>query len=123
MAESLLPVGMKFTKRFWSTEDIKRRVDYTICVNVSEGNLQYQIKVSFLLEIISKLIFSKVNASNYDWCQNLHDELGKLFTSVNKTRADKNLHTISHRPNGLVSINVIQVKFNFFFLFFEKDFF
>ena len=59
MAESLLPVGMKFTKRFWSTEDIKRRVDYTICVNVSEGNLQYQIKVSLFLEIFSKLIFFK----------------------------------------------------------------
>ena len=45
MAESLLPVGLNFTKRFWSTEDVKRRVDYSISLSASQGQISYKIKV------------------------------------------------------------------------------
>lgn len=50
-----------------------------------------------------------MNGVNYQWCQALHDELAKLFSTVNKTRAVKNLFDISTRPTGLVSINILQV--------------
>ena len=45
MGESILPVGLNFTKRFWSTEDVKRRVDYSISISASEGQISYKIKV------------------------------------------------------------------------------
>ena len=71
-----------------------------------------KISKKYFLEFFGNLkINYKVNASHYDWCQNLHDELDQLFRQVNRVRADKNLHAIGGtRPNGgLVSVNVIQV--------------
>ena len=108
MAESLLPVGLNLTKRFWSTEDVKRRVDYSISISASEGQISYKIKVTKIER--QRFYQFQVNGVNYRWCQTLHDELAKLFATINETRAEKNLFEISTRPTGLVSINILQVE-------------
>ena len=41
----LLPVGVNFTRRFWATDDIKRRLDYHVTVTVSGKETKVKIEV------------------------------------------------------------------------------